>query len=461
MKKETKSKCHLQNEEYYKILISRGKCISLALIISLISTFVFNSCNNEIKDDNSKIPEYIGIINFGEQFDFAILGKDGLGYFYDFQDEKPIPERLTIYDGNKREVKMVFNFDEEGLPKNILSEEFTIVLGNYEENRFDAVVITKNGDSHILENIETHISWDEYKNDLLSGVQSSTIVLRSAIGKWINKNIVKPVIKTVNTISSAVACGAGIGISTTGVGAIVGVPLAAYGCTNMVINGLELFDDLGIIDYESPQFIEDIRNYGGDLFQKCIMALSDPNPLSVLSCAGEIIKNAADNHENAATDEIRLGEGMLETGNGVVKITLIWDNYADIDLHCIDPAGDHIYYANMYSSTGGFLDYDNTEAYGPENIYFNPAPAGTYRVFIHYFAENYGIRSVNYMVAVFQNNSGQVYEGTISGEDSVVEIATFTYGTTSRSNTNTNKEDTDIDWSNLPEKIRNNTLNIK
>lgn len=48
---------------------------------------------------NEDLPEYIVLNqNLGDQVDYAILGLDGSGFFYEFQDENPnIPKRLSIY----------------------------------------------------------------------------------------------------------------------------------------------------------------------------------------------------------------------------------------------------------------------------------------------------------------------------------------------------------------------------
>ena len=153
-------------------LMNKGIWKLLPFFILLIATFVFNSCKkdqNEKKGENTEIPEYIGIKNL-EEFDYAILGLDGNGYFFKFQDENQnIPQQIIIYDGNNDNTEMIVNFDEDGLAKNILTEDVTIVLGNYAGNRFDAVVITKDGESQLLKNIETDLYWDDYKNSLLSG----------------------------------------------------------------------------------------------------------------------------------------------------------------------------------------------------------------------------------------------------------------------------------------------------
>ena len=78
-----------------------------------------------------------------------------------------------------------------------------------------------------------------------------------------------------------------------------------------------------------------------------------------------------------------------ETGqSGNLKITLLWDFQADIDLHVIQPNGKKIYYKEREdSSTGGFLDVDNrTGGNGSaENIFWDNPPKGTYTVSLVYF----------------------------------------------------------------------------
>ena len=70
----------------------------------------------------------------------------------------------------------------------------------------------------------------------------------------------------------------------------------------------------------------------------------------------------------------------------------MWDNFDDLDLHCICPSKEEIYFSNKKSKCGGYLDVD-MNASSPytnkpvENIFFkkNP-PHGHYRVFVRNFA---------------------------------------------------------------------------
>jgi hypothetical protein len=99
---------------------------------------------------------------------------------------------------------------------------------------------------------------------------------------------------------------------------------------------------------------------------------------------------------DAATMERRLGEVGAKGGD--LQFSLFWRNFNDLDLHCIDPANEEIYFQNKVSSrTGGELDVDQN-AHQPyttspvENIYwpFGAAPAGLYRIYVVFYNERVG-----------------------------------------------------------------------
>src|ERR1700733_9394828 len=56
---------------------------------------------------------------------------------------------------------------------------------------------------------------------------------------------------------------------------------------------------------------------------------------------------AAVNVPEAAAIERRLGEVSAKGGD--IQISLSWHNYNDLDLHCIDPAGEEIFFGNRRS----------------------------------------------------------------------------------------------------------------
>lgn len=78
--------------------------------------------------------------------------------------------------------------------------------------------------------------------------------------------------------------------------------------------------------------------------------------------------------------------------SGAITISLMWNNYNDLDLHCIDPFGEEIFFENQTSDSGGELDVD-MNAEGPssmepvENIYWENGTAklGKYRVYVNHY----------------------------------------------------------------------------
>jgi hypothetical protein len=78
---------------------------------------------------------------------------------------------------------------------------------------------------------------------------------------------------------------------------------------------------------------------------------------------------------------IRICVDVLRLGTGALQVSLSWNNGSDQDLYVTDPSGETISYTNKQSRSGGALDRDDTDGYGPENIYWlNAAPDGTYQV---------------------------------------------------------------------------------
>lgn len=72
-----------------------------------------------------------------------------------------------------------------------------------------------------------------------------------------------------------------------------------------------------------------------------------------------------------------------------LKIISMWDtDGTDVDLHVIEPGGEECYYGHRNTSTGGSLDVDIVNGYGPE-IYTRTAPLkGNYRIKVKYYSDN-------------------------------------------------------------------------
>ncbi|KAF0172209.1 MAG: Uncharacterized protein FD161_4100 [Limisphaerales bacterium] len=109
-----------------------------------------------------------------------------------------------------------------------------------------------------------------------------------------------------------------------------------------------------------------------------------------------------------------------EAKTGDVQISLMWDNFNDLDLHCVDPTGERIFYGHKTSASRGELDVD-MNARAPysgqpvENIYWptNDAPEGTYQVFVNHYSLHAPVNETPYTIAIKQGGKAQEFRGVI------------------------------------------------
>ncbi len=72
-----------------------------------------------------------------------------------------------------------------------------------------------------------------------------------------------------------------------------------------------------------------------------------------------------------------------------LRVTISWNTDAtDIDLWVIEPDGTKCYYEHNRTKNGGKLSQDQTQGYGPERYTIEKAPAGEFKVMVHYFRAN-------------------------------------------------------------------------
>ncbi len=113
---------------------------------------------------------------------------------------------------------------------------------------------------------------------------------------------------------------------------------------------------------------------------------------------------------------------------GDPQLSLMWHNINDLDLHCIEPTGTHIWFRNLRSeATGGELDVDanadpTTRTSRPvENIYWSPgsAPQGTYEVYVHHYANHGAPDPTPYTLRIVTNGRVREFRGSLHpGEES-------------------------------------------
>ena len=100
----------------------------------------------------------------------------------------------------------------------------------------------------------------------------------------------------------------------------------------------------------------------------------------------EIVAPAADGRSPPARAQLHLYAKVPRVD---LQVLLFWDtDKTDVDLHVTEPGGESVNYTHTVSeTTGGRLDRDDTDGYGPEVYSVGAAPAGVYRIEAHYFGD--------------------------------------------------------------------------
>lgn len=179
---------------------------------------------------------------------------------------------------------------------------------------------------------------------------------------------------------------------------------------------------LNLFSSKFPNLVNNIESYEKDLAFAQLAESIGLTTSSIIVNNGDILDQ-------------RLKREGAKTGS--IQISLMWDNYNDIDLHCIDPNGEEIYYGHKNSFSGGELDVD-MNAGGPnskepvENIYWENESAiqGKYVVYLNHYS-NHGCYDCNdptdYFVRVKYNNIIKEFRGSITKGQPKREIFTFNY----------------------------------
>jgi hypothetical protein len=129
-----------------------------------------------------------------------------------------------------------------------------------------------------------------------------------------------------------------------------------------------------------------------------------------------------------------LPEPTIPVGTGDVQITLTWWNTLaiDLDLWVYEPSGEKCYYGNPITETNGQLDRDNLcgnyENGRPENIFWQYAPVGTYRVVVDWFYDcGNNLPPQQFELRVIAPGYTNTFCATVMPDDTI-QVTTFDVG---------------------------------
>jgi len=130
---------------------------------------------------------------------------------------------------------------------------------------------------------------------------------------------------------------------------------------------------------------------------------------------------------------LRLGREGARTSDAL-QASLVWNDIADLDLSCITPDDERIYYGHKNSECGGWLDVDmnvgahNASEEPVENIFFASAPSGRFRFIVKNFSTHTRStnpkyadsgRSVKFRLFLTRNGEVECYDGSLKNHQEV------------------------------------------
>tara|TARA_Y100000766_G_scaffold285588_1_gene310692 strand:- start:5946 stop:7190 length:1245 start_codon:yes stop_codon:yes gene_type:complete len=143
---------------------------------------------------------------------------------------------------------------------------------------------------------------------------------------------------------------------------------------------------------------------------------------------------ASSNTNSKAIKELQARLAREGAKSSDVQVSLMWNNYNDLDLHIVCPSGERIHGGNKVSACGGELDVDanvRAETRKPvENVFWpeGTAPAGQYHVYVHYYKKHKKRRSKDpTKFTIMVNNGGEMteYSSELSKGDPIMQVCSF------------------------------------
>lgn len=350
---------------------------------------------------------YDEVFNTGEEVSFvaeitensdyhflAFAGSDGS--FLEVKQENGLP-LAAIFKPSKKQDPYPVWFGTDGLPEMLVVQKYVLVFDNFTPVCFDMAMVNPLGGINILREVAIP---EKYRNSGLLKTVKTAGALREA--GFLLAAITGSAAIPGNYPSTET--GYKLTKEEAGVLKSLGIESAAIRLA-MEFTGDDNLPLLSSIPEGSVRHFTGLFGPSSANAYKCLLNITG----STLAAAG---KTTAENQE-----KLRLCHGVLQGGSGDIQVTMTWDTPSDIDLYVQDPPGEWVWFKNKNSSSGGRLDIDDMNGYGPENIYWGKSkvPAGTFRVVI----ENFAGVPTNYYILVQAFGNIKQYEGTIQQKQEI------------------------------------------
>jgi len=377
----------------------------------LLLLMVFTNCKEDEKttpDPDPVVPTLpdISVIDISAEtgWDYCVAGKED--YYY-IESTETAPQSVLYHSAEAQKDYAIF-MDAYGMLDKVEVDDYVFIFKNFNGTKVDLGIVKPDGEIAILRELETGYDWDEAMKSLkdLDGTEAWSDVVR-----WTGR------------IVGGVPCA--LSVAATSGTAGIAAPVAAWTCGNYLLGlSADIASNEFEVDNGFTQFVE-VYGTASTVFD-CQSGL-DP-----LGCATGAASTALGNLANSIeeienrSEQVQSIDAALNYGYGDVQITLTWTNGADLDLHVIDPSGEEIYWQDPYSASGGVLDVDDTDGYGPENIYWpkDEAPEGIYKVSVHHYPWTEKPKESSFNVLINAYGQTKSYSGSTT-EDQTVHVVDF------------------------------------
>lgn len=294
------------------------------------------------------------------------------------------PTGAIFSDTNGR--SLVVYTDQSGYPQRVTSNNTIYIFDSFESNKVDVGVISPAGEISILRDLAFDSS--PYQN------LNTTITEVGSVSSW---KLAATALNTAATVTSLAG---------------------SDGFANVIRSSPMVGTCLGLTEGDQQKIAE-----SADKLPEVAGAFGCSGDLN--SCNSKMASltttffNTSKSELESKSDAISVTEGALDTGFGDVQVTLTWDTETDQDLWVTDPDGERIFYGNSTSDSGGELDRDDVDGYGPENVFWESgtAPAGEYKVEVDYFS---GSPVTNYTVLVQAFGRVRTFTGQIRQDETLL-----------------------------------------